>query len=229
MSQYKGLETKKPSCFLQALAKDTFALALVKRNLSSSKKAATVEHVVVKGLTHAASYSAEEVLEVAKFLARLFRLELAASDALPQLRSFLAKQDAALKSWEDLTESEQRLAAQLGIRSASAWDEGTAKVWETSWDQLSFLQRQAAQGLGFTQTSWNKREHQESQDPACDKSWADLSDTERAWALQLGVKSKNAWDNGTAPVWSKAWRKLSNAERKAAERLGFDEASWNGT
>eukprot|EP00439_Symbiodinium_sp_Y106_P046103 s683_g5.t2 len=206
---------------------DTFALALVKRSLGSIKQ--EVEHAVIKGLTHAASYNAEEILEVASFLSRLFGVDFENADALGQLRNFVAKQDAALKSWEDLSESEQMLAARLGIQTAAAWDEGTGKIWEASWEQLSFLQRQAAQGLGFTQESWNAKDSRIPQDPACDKSWVDLTEEERALALKLGVKSRNAWDNGTAPVWAKAWRKLSHAERKAAEQLGFDETSWNGT
>lgn len=206
---------------------DTFALPLVKRNLDSIKQ--EVEHVVIKGLTHAASYDAEEILAVARFLSRQFGLDLEIADALGHLRSFVAKQDAALKSWGDLSESELMLAARLGIQTAAAWDEGTGKIWEVNWEQLSFLQRQAAQGLGFTPESWNAKDSRISQDPACEKSWAELTEEERAWALKLGVKSRNAWDNGTAPVWAKAWRKLSHAERKAAEQLGFNETSWNGT
>ena len=195
--------------------------------MAKIKRAARVEHVIIKGLTHASIYDAEEILTVAKFLAQRFELNFKVKDALQELQAFLAEQEAALKSWADLSESEQRLAARLGIQTAAAWDEGTAKVWEKQWEQLSFLQRQAAQGLGFTPDSWNKKDT--SKDPACDKSWDDLTEEERSFATKLGVKSKNAWDNGTAPVWNKTWKKLSNAERKAAEQLGFTEKSWNGT
>ena len=201
----------------------------MKRNLANIKQAAKVNHVIIEGLTHSSSYNAEEVLEVAKFLAQRFGLKFEARDALPRLRGFFAKQDAAMKSWEDLSESEQRLAARLGISTATAWDEGTAKVWELSWDQLSFLQRQAAQALGFTEANWGKDTQDSEKDPGCDKDWVNLTADEKALAAKLGVKSKNAWDNGTAPVWNKAWRKLSHAELKAAQQLGFNESSWNGT
>ncbi|CAJ1431037.1 unnamed protein product [Effrenium voratum] len=45
--------------------------------------------------------------------------------------------------------------------------------------------------------------------------------------LKLGVKSRRAWDEGTAPVWQKLWRKLSPAEKKAAEALGFTQPRWD--
>lgn len=63
--------------------------------------------------------------------------------------------------------------------------------------------------------------------PASEKGWADLSEAERTWAKQLGIKAANAWDSGTAPVWCKSWRLLSQEQARAATRLGFMETSWN--
>ena len=123
----------------------------MKRSLGSIKQ--EVEHAVIKGLTHAASYNAEEILEVASFLSRLFGVDFENADALGQLRNFVAKQDAALKSWEDLSESETDACG-------PAWHPNCGRLGRGDWEDLGselgaviLPSRQAAQGLGFTQES----------------------------------------------------------------------------
>ena len=48
--------------------------------------------------------------------------------------------------------------------------------------------------LGYTQASWDNLSGQETQPDSEDKSWADLTDSERAAAVVLGFTG-TSWDN----------------------------------
>mmetsp|Transcript_91895 Transcript_91895/g.163601 ORF Transcript_91895/g.163601 Transcript_91895/m.163601 type:complete len:406 (+) Transcript_91895:46-1263(+) len=208
---------------------DTFLLTLVKRNLAAAKPLVDSEHVVVEGLHHMTSYSSQEMFALLRFIARHLQLEFNSRIGPDALAKALPDERPCDKDWDQMTDGERRLAAQMlgGSRSASAWDNGTAKVWSLSWASLSELQKRAAKSLGFTEASWSERDAASAQDPSCDKSWVDLSDEERALAKRLGINGAKAWDDGTAPVWSKSWRKLENQQRQAAEKLGYTQASWD--
>eukprot|EP00931_Biecheleriopsis_adriatica_P106907 TRINITY_DN81266_c0_g1_i1.p1 TRINITY_DN81266_c0_g1~~TRINITY_DN81266_c0_g1_i1.p1 ORF type:complete len:424 (+),score=103.81 TRINITY_DN81266_c0_g1_i1:46-1317(+) len=205
---------------------DTFDLRLVKRNLAAVRDFADVSHCTVAGLDHMTSYDAEETLVAIKFLAQLLNFSFDPKVEPKQLEQAFPD-SAAEKAWKDLNDREQLLAARLiGSHSEQAWDDGTGKVWSLKWQQLSYLQQGAARQLGFTEATWNTTGGA-SDDPACDKSWADLTEGERELAKKLGVNGANAWDNGTAPVWCKNWMKLTEQQRKAAEQLGFTQKTWD--
>ncbi|CAJ1329340.1 unnamed protein product [Effrenium voratum] len=221
---------KLPLLAVSGASDDVFLLPLVERNLKSIAGFAQVKHQVIEGLDHMTEYDAQELALVAGFIAERLKAPLG-SDLKARLAQWTSARCPRSKAWEQLTDSELRMARQLGCKCAANWDEASAKVWELKWDQLSHLQRQAAAALGFTADDWDgdKADAADgaSGDPAADRSWEDLDDDMRALAAKLGVKSRRAWDEGTAPVWQKLWRKLSPAEKKAAEALGFTQPRWD--
>lgn len=226
----KGAEGKLPVLAVSGEADETFKLSLVRRQLEAMGSAINLSHSTLKDLDHDTEYDAREVAQTLNFIEERLGLGMDACATPEALAKHLPPELPGSRSWASLGDSELRLAAQLGVRSQSAWDEGTAAVWSKAWSELTYLQRKAAQGLGYREKSWDALGGGADEDegaPARDKSWAELTERELEAARRLGVTGANAWDSGTAPVWSKAWAKLAQAQRQAAEQLGWDAKSWD--
>mmetsp|Transcript_7718 Transcript_7718/g.14271 ORF Transcript_7718/g.14271 Transcript_7718/m.14271 type:complete len:1029 (-) Transcript_7718:124-3210(-) len=61
---------------------------------------------------------------------------------------------ARVKAWGSLTAAERAAAEHMGVQGAKEWDEASAQVWATTWDQLTQAQRASAATLGFDETCW---------------------------------------------------------------------------
>merc|ERR1712083_1041841 len=62
--------------------------------------------------------------------------------------------------------------------------------------------------------------------PGWEKKWDQLTQIEKHAAVELGVRGRDAWQNG-AWVRCEGWRQLSKERQAAAGQLGFNEDTWN--
>ena len=80
--------------------------------------------------------------------------------------------------------------------------------------------------LGFTEVTWDNWSGSEPQPASVKKSWAELTDDERAAATYLGF-SENSWDTRAPLAATKVWASLATMEKIAATKLGFTETTWD--
>jgi len=64
-------------------------------------------------------------------------------------------------------------------------------------------------------------------EPAEQKHWVALAESQRRAAACLGVETASGWDYRAAPVWRLSWWDMTEQERGAAKSLGIDEDSWD--
>jgi len=185
-----------------------------------------VKHEVFDDLDHYVKYDAREMAAAVAFIANQLELEGPCSLEPSLFTAVLAERHGYDKSWDSLSDTEKRAAAQLGALSKNSWDQGTAAVWKIQWEQLSYLQREAAKSLGWTAASWDEDDSNEWSLPK-DKDWAQLTEAEKKLAARLGVSGANAWDSGSAPVWMMKWVKLKSSQQQAAKELGWNAHTWD--
>lgn len=136
---------------------DTFLLSLVRRQLRAIDGVAFVSHDIVHGLDHDTDYDPRETAPTLKFISEMLQLESLGIGAGGMGLATLTRAVGPSygKRWSELDEAAHKLAQQLGVNGAEAWDKKAAPVFCLRWAKLSIKQRQAAKQLGYHRRNWN--------------------------------------------------------------------------
>jgi len=93
-----------------------------------------------------------------------------------------------------------------------------ARYEDVMWGDLKDSAREAAEGLGYDEETWDAREWFDIDD----KHWRDLSKEERAACKALGW-DRNAWER----YENVKWPDLPNYVMRAAKKMGWNRKDWN--
>ena len=89
-----------------------------------------------------------------------------------------------------------------------------------------YSEQDAAEGLGFTELSWDNWSNEEEQPSSLYKIWDELTDEEEKAAEYLGY-TQFIWDTQQPPAAQKFWSDLTEPEIIAATALGYTELNWD--
>merc|ERR1712217_725093 len=159
-------------------------------------------------------------------------------DAISWGKMVQKSQGTCEKTWEQLTEVEQREAKEAGITTAEAWVKASSDekhrvfmtLWARSWAQLTDLEHQAANEFGITnEDDWDDASWKSG--GIWQKRWVALTDEQKEAARQLGIGNKGLWNKASRDKldthWAiTPWMHLSVGQQMAAERLGYNQTSW---
>jgi len=131
-----------------------YELPFVRQQISLIDGLARTTLRVVRNLDHDTYYDNEEIAMTVAFIAESLKLKRYAAVTLSSLVLRMPASPPWTRLWTQLSSNEITRAKQLGCQSAEDWDCKMASVWWREWKDLSFMEKEAAIALGYSEKWW---------------------------------------------------------------------------
>eukprot|EP00928_Gymnodinium_smaydae_P032018 TRINITY_DN23309_c0_g1_i1.p1 TRINITY_DN23309_c0_g1~~TRINITY_DN23309_c0_g1_i1.p1 ORF type:complete len:459 (+),score=89.32 TRINITY_DN23309_c0_g1_i1:113-1489(+) len=168
---------KTPVLVVSAEEDDVFLLPLVGQQLKQVRAHVDLVHrEVIPGLDHVTEHP-RETARVAAFVVQ--RLGLSGSSMVVDEQSLekelQARLPARLRGWDELSDDERLSALMLGCKTQEDWEMSWSGAMMKYWEELSPLEKGAAEKLGWDGDTWDDEYEDDEDDDEEDEDEEDAS------------------------------------------------------